>query len=295
MKLKDSYHPYAITAIIGWAIAYVFSRLALKYYSPMELGFLRYFIASVIFLVIIVFQKTPLPKLKDLPYFLISAASGFSLYMFLFNNGTRITEATLVSVILAIVPILTAILAQIFYKEKMTLLQWVAVGIEFSGILVIALFRGNVTFSAGIYWLLGASVLFSIYNLMARKLTRTYNSFQTTAYTIILGTLMLGIFAPGAFKEVSHAPVNQLGNLLILGVFSSAIAYVAWATAFRKAPNTSVVSNYMFFTPLVTALFSFLFANEIPETITLIGGALVLAGVALFNREKQKSEKRITG
>jgi len=71
--------------------------------------------------------------------------------------------------------------------------------------------------------------------------------------------------------------------LAVLGIFSSAIAYVAWSAAFAKAKQTSQVSNYMFITPFLTSILGFIIANEVPEQSTLVGGAIILFGVLIFN------------
>ena len=71
--------------------------------------------------------------------------------------------------------------------------------------------------------------------------------------------------------------------MLVLGIGSSAIAYVSWAKAFSKAKKTSQVSNYMFVTPFLTSILGFLLAGEVPDQATLIGGAIILLGVLLFN------------
>ncbi|MGI5935748.1 MAG: hypothetical protein ACOX7I_02935 [Oscillospiraceae bacterium] len=46
MNFKDSFHPYAAVTILFWSLAYVLTRLALNYFSPFSLGFLRYLLAS---------------------------------------------------------------------------------------------------------------------------------------------------------------------------------------------------------------------------------------------------------
>ncbi|MPN49432.1 hypothetical protein SDC9_197053 [bioreactor metagenome] len=69
----------------------------------------------------------------------------------------------------------------------------------------------------------------------------------------------------------------------VLGVFSSAVAYGAWAQAFKKAKKASQVSNYMFITPFLTALLGFAIAGERLDLPTIAGGAVILIGVLIFN------------
>ena len=58
---------------------------------------------------------------------------------------------------------------------------------------------------------------------------------------------------------------------------------MAWTKAFAKAKQTSQVSNYMFVTPFLASLLGFLLAGEVPDRATLVGGAIILAGLLLFN------------
>jgi len=134
-----------------------------------------------------------------------------------------------------------------------------------------------------ILWLILAALELSGYNLIQRKLTKRYTALQSSTYSIFFGTLLLAIFAPTAIQEVTTAPAIQFVYLAVLGIGSSAIAYVSWAKAFSKAKQTSQVSNYMFITPFLTSILGFLLANEVPDQATVIGGGIILSGVLLFN------------
>jgi drug/metabolite transporter (DMT)-like permease len=111
------------------------------------------------------------------------------------------------------------------------------------------LMNGALSINAGLLWLLLAALLLSAYNLLQRKLTRTYTALQASTYSIFFGTLLLAVFAPRAFREASQAPAAGFVCLAVMGICSSAVSYVAWSKAFAKAAKTSQVSNYMFITP----------------------------------------------
>lgn len=283
MKLRDSFHPYAITTIIFWSLAYVLTRLALQYFSAFSLGFLRYLAASCTLVAVAVLSKMKLPHKADLPWFLAAGAVGFFLYMIAFNKGQETVTASTGSVVIATVPVITALLARFVYKEKLYRFQWAAIVIEFAGVLVLVLMDGVFSINIGLIWLFLAAVSLSIYNLLQRKLTKVYTALQTSAFSIFFGTVFLSVFIPTSVKEVSSAPVIQLIYVAVLGIFSSAIAYVAWSKAFAKAKQTSQVSNYMFVTPFLTSILGLLIAGEIPSRETLFGGSIIILGVLVFN------------
>lgn len=283
MKMKDSFHIYASITIVFWSLAYVLTRLALQYFTPFSLGFLRYFIAACTLLIVARITKMKLPHLKDIPYFILAGALGFFFYMITFNQGQKTVTASTASIVISTVPVLTAFISRIVYKEKLKNLQWLAIFIEFLGVAILTLMNGILSINIGLLWLFLAALALSLYNLLQRKLTKKYTALQASAYSIFFGTILLAIFLPVSVKEFLNAPAIQWFYLVILGVFSSAIAYVAWSRAFAKAKQTSQVSNYMFITPFLTSVFGFIIVGEIPEPSTLVGGVIILLGVFIFN------------
>ncbi|MPN08218.1 hypothetical protein SDC9_155500 [bioreactor metagenome] len=230
-------------------------------------------------------MKTKLapPKKGDVKWFLLSGFFGFFLYMIAFNQGCKTVPAATSSVIIAIVPVITTLFARVFYHEKVSVIQWIATGVEFAGVVVLKLLDSAFSLSSGILLLLVAAVALSAYNLLQRKLTKAYSGLQASAYSIFAGTAMLAVFLPGAVREVRAAPPTQLIYVAILGVFSSALAYVTWAQAMKKAKHTASVSNYMFVTPFVTSLLGLLLAGETLDPPTIAGGSVIMAGVLIFH------------
>ena len=282
MRWKDSYHPYAAVTILFWSLAFVFTRLALGYFSVCSLGLLRYATASVVLLAVALATRMRPPALRDMPWFLLSGAAGFGLYMITFNLGSQTVSASTGSVVLATTPILTALLARAVYREKLKALQYGAIGVSFLGVTVLTVLHGGLTVNGGLTYMFLSALLLSVYNLVQRRLTKTYTALQSTAISIFAGTLMLCVFLPGAVREAAAAPPIQYLYVLILGVLSSAAAYCAWSKALSLAQNTSSVSNYMFITPFLTTLLGLWLAGEPVEASTVAGGALIIAGLLLF-------------
>jgi drug/metabolite transporter (DMT)-like permease len=203
--------------------------------------------------------------------------------MIMFNIGSVTVTAATGSIILATAPIITTLLARIIYKEKIKIIQYIAIIIEFIGVGVLVLMNGVISVNMGLIWMLLSSIAVSIYNLLQRKITKKYSAIQTAIISIWVGTIMLMVFLPVSAGEIKTAPPIQILYLIILGIFPSAIAYVTWTYAFSKAKYASSVTNYMFITPLLATLLGMLLAKEVPDFSTIIGGIIILTGMFIYN------------
>lgn len=291
IKLKNSYAFYALLTILFWGLGNVLTRVALRDFSPFALGFLRYIIASAVMLAAASYKKLALPRKEDLHLFALSGFFGFAFYMVSYNMGYIDVTAATGSVISATVPLITAALARIFYRERLCAGQWVAVLVQFFGILVISFGAGGFSVSKGVAWLLLSTLSLSIYNLLQRRLTQSYTALEATVFSIFFGTLMLSAFSFEAFGQLGSAGAPALVCVLYLGVFTSAAAFLCWTKAFSLAEKASEVSNFMFITPLVSIAFEILLLKDIPPVQTITGGVVILFGAALFYTAKSKTNR----
>lgn len=279
---------YAFTTVLLWSTAYVFTKISLQYFSTASLGLLRCAIASIVLMGIVVIKKMQPPGKKCLPLFILSGATGFTLYIMAFNIGSSLLNATTSCVIISTSPIITAVLATVIFKEKLNARQWLATGLAFCGIIIIALWDSHFSVSAGLVWMLGAAALISIYNILQRGLSRLYSAMQITAYSFSFGTLMLMGFLPETAEQLHSAPQSQIWLVCFLGIFPSAAAYAFWGKALALAPQTSSVTNYMFLTPFLALILEYIVMGTLPGRSTFIGGGVILSGLFLFTAAKEK-------
>ncbi|GCF93185.1 hypothetical protein NRIC_10760 [Enterococcus florum] len=290
---KLSYHVYALLTILCWSISYVLSRFIMDEFSALSISFLRYIVASAALLLLAPLIKLKKIDTRDLGWFLLTGAIGFFIYMIAFNKGLETVNAATGSVIIAMVPMISSILSNFIYKEKLTRTQWFASLLSFVGVLLITLLPGGFTINVGLIWLFGAACCMSFYNLLSRKLVKKYAAIQVTTYSIFAGTLLLSMFSVSSFRQVQQASWLSLFCILLMGVFSSAVAYVCWAKAFERAENVASVSNYMYLTPFFTSILGFIVIDEAPGWSTVFGGLFVLSGLVLFNSKKASAQETI--
>ena len=282
MKNK-SFHIYAFITSIMWSLGYVMTRMCVKYISPGSIAALRVCIAALALLIIVFAAGLPKPKKRDMGWFILSGITGIFLYIICFNKGASTVSTATGNVMLAVCPPITAIGARVLYKEKLSTLQWLSIGVCFAGVVVLTVLSGGMSMNAGLLWLAAAVVLMAIYNLVQKKLTRSYPSLCVTAWSSIIGAVGMLFFLPDALPALAKSPAAVWPPLLVLGLGCSALAFCSWTKAFSLADKSSSVSNYMFINPFISALFGYFFIGDSIEQSALIGGSIIMLGLAMFN------------
>ena len=276
----------AFIAIFFWATAFVLTKVVLKEVDVTTLGVLRYFFASIIVIFILIKQKISLPKLKDIPAFVFAGFSGYAGYIVFFNMATLLSSPSTLSVINALAPAITAIIAYFMFNEKIKVIGWISMGISFCGILILTLWNGTLTVNKGVIYMLIGCVLLSLYNISQRYLTKKYSSFDVSMYSMLIGGILLVVYSPSSVRNIFSISFNSLILIIYMSVFPSIISYFFWTKAFEIAKHTTEVTSFMFVTPVLATLMGIIILGDIPKLSTLIGGVVIILGMIIFNKTK---------
>ena len=276
----------AFIAIFFWATAFVLTKVVLKEVDVTTLGVLRYFFASIIVIFILIKQKISLPKLKDIPAFVFAGFSGYAGYIVFFNMATLLSSPSTLSVINALAPAITAIVAYFIFNEKIKIIGWISMGISFCGILILTLWNGTLTVNKGVIYMLIGCVLLSLYNISQRYLTKKYSSFDVSMYSMLIGGILLVVYSPSSVRNIFSISFNSLILIIYMSVFPSIISYFFWTKAFEIAKHTTEVTSFMFVTPVLATLMGIIILGDIPKLSTLVGGVVIILGMILFNKTK---------
>ena len=273
-------------AIFFWATAFVLTKVVLKEVDVTILGVLRYFFASIIVIFILIKKKIPLPKVKDIPAFIFAGFSGYAGYIVLFNIATLLSSPSTLSVINALAPAITAIVAYFIFNEKIKLIGWLSMSISFCGILILTLWDGVLTVNKGILYMLAGCLLLSLYNISQRYLTKKYSSFDVSMYSMLIGGILLVIYSPSSITNMFSISFTSLILIIYMSIFPSIISYFFWTKAFELAKHTTEVTSFMFVTPVLATLMGIIILGDIPKLSTLVGGVVIILGMILFNKTK---------
>ena len=279
-----------ISAVIFWGTSFIATKVALKELSPETIISLRLIIASVfLFITAILLKKDFSINLKSHGFIFILALIAV-FHLMIQVTGLKYTTASNTGWIIGTAPIFMAILAAIFFREKIGLLKISGIIIAMFGLLLL-IGKGNITNvdlikNKGDLLVLASAFTWGVYSMVNKKISLSYSPLMTILYLFIMMAVIIIPFNLNAaiVNSVDHLSVNGWISILFLGLFCSGIAYVIWAYSLRELESAKV-GAFLYFEPLVTVLAAWVLLSESITLLMILSGVIITLGVVLVNKE----------
>lgn len=284
--------------VVVWALAFPFIKIGLEELSFINLTIMRFFVVCLILPFILIFGKKSISKLhrKDVfPIFLLGFF-GVMVYHLGLNYGEQFISPAAASLIIATIPVQIVILAIVFLKEKISKLKALGVIIAMSGVIVISIWGKTesnlkVEYIFGAIAVLIAALMGALYTVSGKKLLDRYTGLSLTVYAMLLGSIgLIPFLRYSLIEQVSNMSINGWFAVIFLGVFSTIIGYVIWYVALEKS-TASEISFFLYVIPVFSTIFSYILFKEEITLMFVLGGFLVIAGLAIVNMKNNKNKK----
>lgn len=193
-------------------------------------------------------------------------------------------------------PIFVLVASYLLYREKPALCSLYGILVCIVGLVIVG-FNGAAeggTTIKGIVLMLVAALMYTAFLLINRKMRTASTQLSATVILTFVYTLSLFCTIPScviAQCDMGPFPLRAWMLLAVMAVAGTLINQIipVWALRYISATNISMLS---LISPMVTAVTCFILLGEIPGSMVLLGGTVVIIGLGWYIYMDERERKR---
>lgn len=281
-----------------WGATPMFTKLAVAGLDGLAVGSLRTLLAGLLALPILALGRLKLPAMgQGRGLLVVSALGGFVLFPLLFSLGQSRTTTAHGALILAILPILTGLIAAALERRWPAGRWWLGAAIAGLGTLLLVLGRFDLSLAGadplGDFLILLSALAASTGYAAGARAARFAGTWAVTFWGLALGGLVLLPLSPFLISgaQLVGADPGIWACLIYLAAGSSIVAYAAWYWALDRG-GIGRIGLTQYFQPLVGLALAVLVLSEALTWPILLAGLMIVGGVVLAGRPSQPSQSK---
>ena len=275
----------AVTLVL-WSSAFVAIRHLGHTFSPGALSLGRLLVGSLALGVVLAMRGWRMPTRREWPALVAIGLLWFGLYNVALNAGELRVDAGTAALLIQLSPVLVAVLAAVFLKEKATPALGVGLLVAFGGVVLIATSTSDAgnRDPFGVVLCLISAAAYAVSLILQKPLVARLPAIEVTWIACTVGAIACLPFAGDLVTDARASSAADLGWVVFLGVFPTAIAFSTYAFALsHMSAGNLAVTTYL--VPPITVLLSWVLLSETPPVMAYVGGVLALVGVSLARRK----------
>jgi drug/metabolite transporter (DMT)-like permease len=263
------------------------TKLAVAEIDPLAVGMLRTLLAALAAVPLLVLGRLGPPKGRGARLDLaVSALGGFVVFPVLFSLGLGLTTAGHGALLLAILPVLTGLIAALLERRLPGARWWLGCAVALVGSVLLIAERFDPGAGGGSalgnFLVLASALAAAAGYVCGARAARTLGTWPVTLWGLVLGSLVLLPVLPFVLApaEMAGAGAGAWASVLYLALASSIVAYAAWYWALGRG-GIGRTGLAQFAQPLIGVALAVALLGEALTGAMVLAAALILAGVAL--------------
>lgn len=270
-----------------WGIGPVFIRTLSVELGPADHLVIRYTLVTLAYLAGLALIGGWRIEREDWPRLLLIALIGLVGYNLGAAFGFELVTAGVGSLINGTQPLLIAFLGAMAAREKLYPATLAGLAVAFAGVVMLiwndlGLTRNSSGFLLGCIYIFLGLVAFSVYVIVSKPLVRKYGAYSISAMSTALATaaMLLLLARPSVVGTVASMNAGNWLDMSYVVVLSTFLGTLTWNYGASRLP-AATSGALLYLMPVFGVWAGALLLNETVTSLTLIGGALILLGVAI--------------
>ena len=254
-----------LSAALLWSLAGVFIKFL--FLPPLTIVFYRSLFAGLFFAFLI--RKSRGMPVRALLASMLSYTAAISAFV----SANKMTTAANAIALQYTAPIFVFLIVHVFFREKISGANWMALGMGMLGIAVICAGSAGQPDLAGVMVALLSGLLFSGYMVSQRFLTAVNPS-----TLVFLNNMACCLFVLPFVSSELDLSLHEGWIVAVMGIVQLGIPYWLFSKGLEKIP-VQEASLIVLIEPVLNPIWVALFVGEVPSQATWIGGSLILASL----------------
>lgn len=267
-----------------WGVSFLMIKWAGHDFPSVWVALLRSAFGVGVLLLAMTWQQVTFPPRALWPVLTLVAVLNNAFPWLMFALGEQTVSSNIASILNATTPLFTLLIAVGLRQSRPSRQMWlgVLVGLVGVALTVSGGLKGGEASLAGVLMILAAAASYGLGGVVAKNNTGGLKPLSVAASQLLLSTLILLPFALLG-PHPDSVSWRAWGSVAVLGVFGSGLAYlVFYSLLSRVSPTQTTAVTYIL---PIWGLFWGALAGERVGLGSLLGVAVVLAGVYLMNRQ----------
>jgi drug/metabolite transporter (DMT)-like permease len=268
-----------------WGASFLFQRVSAPQFGALPLGEIRLALGALVLLPFLWRDRHAFP-LKAWPRLALVGAINSAIPFALFAWAAQRAPAGVIAISNSMAVLFTALVAFLFFGEKIALRQGVALVAGFAGVVVLA---GAKTAGVSLGWAVAAGTFAAFLYGIGVNLVRHWLS-GLPPVALAAATLSCAAIVLAPFAAISWIPAEKTWTAwsaaIALGVVCSGIAYALYYRLIQRIGGARAVT-VTYLVPLFAVGWAWSILGEAPTLPMFLAGALILGSVALSQSKKK--------
>lgn len=277
-------HLLAWYFVLVWGVGFIATKLGLQYAAPFTFLSMRFAFGIALLAPLLVWLKPVWPANRaEWMHMVVAGLLVHAIHL----SGSHYSQylgvsAGATAVILALQPIVTALVATRLFAERLSLLQWVGVALGFGGVALIVWHKIDIRAISppGLLAVLTGLAALTAGTLYQRRFCANADLRASALIQFVASLLLTAPLAVMVEGFAVRWSLELAGAIVFLVVGASILAVSALHTLMRRGA-AAVVSSLLYFPAVVAVTTEWLLFGVVPTAISLGGIAVVCTGVAL--------------